>query len=298
MQTRNPSQDEPDDDARVTAVVDCSTMRLGDRMACAWMAQLRHRQSGERFALIDRHPVLARDFPLQRYFGETFVDWSEARIAAAALPAWDMGNLWLTVTNAFAANPQAGHFETLPAAIAAQGRELAAATPAGRPRILIHVLDDAPYNLARRWRRKDADALCDELRRLGAEVIVLNPASAQFIGGFERMLAEMLAADLFIGGDTGPSHVFALLCADRPQVAVYPSMLRDQRNFAAEQARLGLTLPWNSLPKRPTLRVIEMKRRRILIWRGWQPLLRRAGFFDGRSIARQAMAELAAHAKG
>lgn len=127
---------------------------------------------------------------------------------------------------------------------------------------------------------------------------MLNPASAQFIGSFERMLAEMLAADLFIGGDTGPSHVFALLCADRPQVAVYPSMLRDQQNFAAEQASLGLALPWNSLPKRPTLRVIEMKRRRTLIWRGWQPLLRRAGFFDGRDIAHQAMAELAAHAKG
>lgn len=298
MQTPNPSQHPPEEDAQVTAVVDCSTMRLGDRMACAWMAQQRHRATGERFALIDRHPVLARDFPLQRYFGETFVDWSEAQIAAAALPEWDMGNLWLTVTNAFAPHPQAGHFETLPPAIAAQARELAASTPAGRPRILIHVLDDAPYNLARRWRRKDADDLCDELRQLGAEVIVLNPASAQFIGSFERMLAEMLAADLFIGGDTGPSHVFALLCADRPQVAVYPSMLRDQRKFAAEQARLGLALPWNSLPKRPTLRVIEMKRRRTLIWRGWQPLLRRAGLFDGRDVARQAMAELVAHPKG
>ena len=282
---------------RITAVVDCSTMRLGDRMACAWMAQQRHRASGERFALIDRHPTLARDFPLQRYFGETFVDWSEARIAAAALPAWDMGNLWLTVTNAFATNPQAGQFETLPAAITAQARELAASTPAGKPRILVHVLDDAPYNMARRWRRKDADALCDELRRLGGHVVLLNPASAQFIGGFERMLAEMLAADLFVGGDTGPSHVFALLCADKPQVAVYPSMLKDQRKFAADQARLGLALPWNSLPKRPALRVITMKRRLALIWHERQLLLRRAGLFDGRDVARQVMAELAAYAK-
>ncbi|MBS0367902.1 MAG: hypothetical protein JSS57_01755 [Proteobacteria bacterium] len=298
MQTPPPSQHSPEEDARVTAVIDCSTMRLGDRMACAWMAQQRHRTTGERFALIDRHPVLSRDFPLPRYFGETFVDWSEARIAAAALPRWDMGNLWLTVTNAFAANPRAGRFEMLPADIAAQARELAAATPGGKPRILVHVLDDAPYNMARRWRRKDADALCDELRRLGGEVVLLNPASAQFIGGFERMLAEMLAADLFVGGDTGPSHVFALLCADKPQVAVYPSMLKDQRKFAADQARLGLALPWDSLPKRPALRVITMKRRLALIWHERQLLLRRAGLFDGRDVARQVMAELAAHTKG
>ncbi|WP_374486166.1 hypothetical protein [Zoogloea sp.] len=298
MQTPNPSQHPPEEDAQVTAVVDCSTMRLGDRMACAWMAQQRHRATGERFALIDRHPVLARDFPLSRYFSETFVDWSEARIAAAGLPAWDMGNLWLTVSNAFAANPQAGNFETLPATITAQARELAASTPAGKPRILIHVLDDAPYNMARRWRRKDADALCDELRRLGGHVVLLNPSSAQFIGGFERMLAEMLAADLFIGGDTGPSHAFALLCADKPQVAVYPSMLKDQRKFATEQARLGLALPWDSLPKRPALRVITMKRRLALIWHERQLLLRRAGLFNGRDVARQAMAELAAHTKG
>lgn len=295
MQTPNPSQRPPEENAQVTAVVDCSTMRLGDRMACAWMAQQRHRATGERVALIDRHPVLARDFPLQRYFGETFVDWSEARIAAAALPTWDMGNLWLTVTNAFATNPQAGQFETLPATITAQARELAASTPAGKPRILVHVLDDAPYNMARRWRRKDAGALCDELQRLGGHVVLLNPASAQFIGGFERMLAEMLAADLFVGGDTGPSHVFALLCADKPQVAVYPSMLKDQRKFAADQARLGLALPWNSLPKRPALRVITMKRRLALIWHERQLLLRRAGLFDGRDVARQVMAELAGH---
>jgi hypothetical protein len=298
MQMRPPSQDPADESAQVTAVVDCSAMRLGDRMACAWMAQQRHRATGERFALIDRHPALSRDFPLPRYFGETFVDWSEAQIAAAALPRWEMGNLWLTAPNAFAANPQAGRFETLPAAIVAQAHELAAATPAGRPRILVHVLDDAPYNMARRWRRKDADALCDELRRLGGHVVLLNPASAQFIGGFERMLAEMLAADLFIGGDTGPSHVFALLCADKPQVAVYPSMRKDQRKFAADQARLGLPQAWSSLPLRPALRVIEMKRRLALIWHERQLLLRRPGLFDGRDVARQVMAELAAHTKG
>ena len=59
-----------------------------------------------------------------------------------------------------------------------------------------------------------------------------------------------------------------------------------------------LALPWDSLPKRPALRVITMKRRLALIWHERQLLLRRAGLFDGRDVARQVMAELAAHTKG
>lgn len=277
----------------VTAFLDCTDMRLGDRMACTWFAQHRHRLSGERFAVIDRHPVLARDFPLPHYFGETYVDWPEQRILDAGLPRWLQGNIWITATNAYDRAPRAGCFETLPASVTELAGKLMADKQSGRPRVLIHVLDDAPYNLARRWKRKDANRLGEELRRQGCEVILLNPSAAQFIGGFDRMLAEMLAADIFVGGDTGPSHVFAMLCADKPQIALYPSMLRDQRNFAAEQKQLGLPLPWNSLPKRPDLRVIEMDCKRSLIWRGWQPLIRRTGSFDGRAVARQVMAALA-----
>lgn len=283
----------PSSIGRVTAYIDVSEMRLGDRMACAWFAQHRHRLSGERFAAIDRHPTLSADFPLPRYFAKTFVDWTEQQIALAALPQWQQGNLWITVTNAFALAPHAGHFESLPESVTSLALELRAKSPPGRPRVLIHVPDDAPYNLARRWRRKDANQLAEALRRQGCEVVLLNPTAAQFIGGFERMLAEMLAADIFVGGDTGPTHVFALLCADKPQVALYPSMLRDQQNFAHEQASLGLPLPWNSLPKRPDIRVIEMDRRRSLIWRGWQPLIRRTGAFDGLKVARQVMDALA-----
>jgi hypothetical protein len=268
-------------------------MRLGDRMACAWFAQHRHRLSGERFALIDRHPVLAEAFPLTRYFNDTFVDWPEQQTREAGLSKWEQGNVWLTVTNEFARDPHAGNFESLPASVTELARDLAAGKQSGHPRVLIHVLDDAPYNLARRWRRKDADCLGRELRRQGCEVVLLNPSAAQFIGGFERMLAEMLAADIFVGGDTGPSHVFAMLCADKPQVAVYPSMRRDQKRCAHAQIRLGYPHPWNSLPKRPDLRVVQMSRKLALLWNGWQPLIRRTGSFDGRAVARQVMAALA-----
>ncbi|WP_323824500.1 hypothetical protein, partial [Pseudomonas aeruginosa] len=80
---------------------------------------------------------------------------------------------------------------------------------AGRnaPRVLIHQLNDAHYNRARNWHQDDADALTVELRALGLEPRLLNPVPGQFLGGYDEMLAQMLAADLFIGGDTGPSHL-------------------------------------------------------------------------------------------
>ena len=91
------------------------------------------------------------------------------------------------------------------------------------------------------------------------DCVVLNPARGQFLGGYRRLLAEMLAADAFIGGDTGPSHVWALLRPDMPQVAIYPDDAKDERSWATVQKALGLPLPWSSLPLRPGVQVFRMK---------------------------------------
>ncbi|MBQ1763706.1 MAG: hypothetical protein IIZ92_12485, partial [Aquincola sp.] len=90
--------------------VDASRLRLGDRMALAWWAQRRRQDEGLRFAVIDRAagggaPVF--DLPL--HFPLSFEP-----DGGRPLPDWDTGNLWLTVTNAFARQPQAGQFEHVP----------------------------------------------------------------------------------------------------------------------------------------------------------------------------------------
>lgn len=266
----------------VNQYVDCSELRLGDRIALAWYAQHRRLESGLAIGVVDAHAMLGAEFALPRYFPDTFAPVVGDPVAQG-LERWDHGNLWLTAANAFASSRRAGHFEHVPDEVQICARELR--RTAAVPRILIHVLDDASYNFARNWKRHDANALGGRLRQLGAEVVLLNPEPSCFMGNFERMLAEMLACDLFIGGDTGPSHVFALLCPDRPQISIYPSMARDRQTYAGLQHALGLPLPWNSLPLRPNLNVVELAARRTLAWRGIRPRIRRIGRFDPYRVA-------------
>ncbi len=261
--------------------VDCTELRLGDRIALAWYAQHRRLESGLRVGVVDAHATLAAKFALPRYFPDTFAPVA-GDPAAQGLESWDHGNLWLTAANAFASSRRAGHFEQVPESVRACARTLR--RTAAR-RILIHVLDDASYNFARNWKRRDATALGKRLQELGADVVLLNPAPNCFIGNFERMLAEMLACDLFIGGDSGPSHVFALLCPDRPQISIYPNMARDRETYAGLQQALGLPLPWNSLPLRPDLNVVELAARRTLAWKGVRPRIRPVGRFAPGRVA-------------
>lgn len=268
--------------------INVSDMRLGDRMASIWWAQRRRLDEGQRFVALDENHMLREQFSLPRFFPETFVDLPLEQ--AAALPRWDQGKLWLTVTNVFARHPVAGHFEHLPPAVLARAEELRAGRT--RPRVLIHQLNDAHYNRARNWHQDDADALTVELQALGLEPRLLNPTRGQFLGGYDEMLAQMLAADLFIGGDTGPSHLYAMLCPDKPQLAIYPHMGREQRLYEPVQRELGLPLGWDSLPKRPDLTVLTMRRSHQWTKHRWYVRPFHVGRFDAHEAAALALQAL------
>lgn len=261
--------------------IDVSNMRLGDRMASTWWAQRRRLDEGLRFAAVDENRMLKGQFSLPRFFPQTFVELPPERLAQ--LPRWDQGNLWLIVTNTFARKPLAGHFEQLPATILDRAQVLSAEK--SRARVLIHQLNDAQYNRARNWQQDDADALSAAVEALGFEARLLNPKRGTFLGGYDEMLAQMLAADAFIGGDTGPSHVFAMLCPDKPQLALYPDMGHDQRCYTALQHDMALELPWNSLPKRPNLHALTMKKSHQWVLRRWYPWPFRVGRFDAAEVA-------------
>ncbi|MDQ6685577.1 MAG: hypothetical protein M3Z16_10670, partial [Pseudomonadota bacterium] len=240
-------------------------------------------------AVIDRASIAALPISLPKYFPETFVDRTPAEIEAEGLPLWDTGNLWLSATNGFAVDRRPGRFESLPGVVT----ELLAAIgrlASTRPRVLVHVLDDATNLFRKNWKRIDAERLCARLTRAGCDVVVLNPARGIFLGDFDRMLAEMLAADLFIGGDTGPSHVFALLRGGAPQIAIVPDMARDRATYAPEQARLNLPLPWCSLPLQINLDVVQLVKRKRLVHEatGWR--LQSVGRFDPARVAALALA--------
>jgi hypothetical protein len=265
--------------------IDVSDMRLGDRMASIWWAQRRRLDEGVRFVALDDNHMLREQFSLPRFFPQTFVELPPDQ--AARLPRWNQGKLWLTVTNVFAQQPAAGYFEHLPSPVRDRAAELAAGKT--RPRVLIHQLNDAHYNRARNWKQADTDALLPALEALGLEARLLNPQRGQFLGGYDEMLVQMLAADAFIGGDTGPSHVFAMLCADKPQLALYPDMRPEHREYAQLQRELNLALPWDSHPKRPQLTRLMLKRSHE--WVRWRSIVRpfHVGRFNPRDVAELAL---------
>ena len=278
-------------DDNVDRYVDCSDLRLGDRMALAWLGQHIRKRTGKRLAVLDRATLAALPIALPAYFPETFAALAPADIDARRLPHWDTGNLWLSATNAFEACRETGCFEAMPAVVV----ELLAAIrrlASPRPRVLVHILDDATYLFKKNWRRAEAEALVVLLRAAGLDVIVLNPSPGSFLGDFDRMLAEMLAADLFIGGDTGPSHVFAMLRGGAPQIVIVPDMTKDRATYAPEQARMKLPWPWCSLPFQNDLGVVQLARRKRFVRDTTGLRLQSVGHFDPAEVAALACARL------
>jgi hypothetical protein len=266
-------------------------------MSGAWIAQQRRTRTGERFGVIDRHQRLSDPFHMPCYFPETFVAIDEEDIVNQKLQKWDLGNYWLRPSNEFYRTRVPGFFERVPADIQAKAAQLRASEQPNKARILIHVLHDAKYNDRRNWSRRDADALIAKLRYAGCQVVLLNPAKGSFSGNFDDMLAQLLAADAFIGGDTGPSHVFAMLCPDKPQLAIYPDMTNDRQTFEAERLSLHLPLQWNSLPFRLHLAVMELKPKRKLIWNGARIKRVRYGRFNPTDAAKIMLSLLYARMK-
>lgn len=279
----------------LSAYVDFSKLRLGDRMASAWYAQQRRLRTGERFGMVDEHLLIPEPFPMDVFFPETFVAISREEIAATALPEWDQTILWINATNEFARHPANGFFEHIPQDVMVAAQELVKQRKPNRPRVLMHVLDDATYNHRRNWQRSDAQATARALQGAGCEVVILNPAQGQFNGSYRDMMAQMLAADAFIGGDTGPSHLFAQLCPLKPQLAIYPNMARDQRTYRPVQQSLGLPLAWNSLPLKANLATIQLKQVRKLTLEGWRVRRRRYQHFFAADVLAVLMPLLKAH---
>ncbi|TWC67254.1 hypothetical protein FB597_10464 [Herbaspirillum sp. SJZ099] len=254
----------------LAAYVNFSKLRLGDRMASAWYAQHRRLRTGERFGALDQHLLIPEPFPMELYFPDTFTAVNEEQIKSMALPEWDQTVLWLNATNEFGRHPVNGFFEHIPDSVLQAAQKLSSIRVSHKPYVLMHILDDALYNHKRNWRREDALAVARALEKKGCEVILLNPEPGKFNGNYQDMMAQMLAADAFIGGDTGPSHLFAQLCPHKPQLAIYPDMKEDREIFRALQESLGLPLPWNSLPKKCNLAMIELQLARATTRRGFK----------------------------
>ncbi|MEO5960785.1 MAG: glycosyltransferase family 9 protein, partial [Opitutaceae bacterium] len=72
-------------------------------------------------------------------------------------------------------------------------------------RIVIHTGAGQPV---RRWPRERFDAIASRLRTAGWDVVTLDDAP----GTLDQLLVTLAGADRFLGNDSGPGHLAALLC--------------------------------------------------------------------------------------
>lgn len=79
-----------------------------------------------------------------------------------------------------------------------------AARPTAADHVVIHTGAAQP---TREWPRENFAVVAERLRASGRRVTVMDAAS----GGLDSLIATLASADVFIGNDSGPGHVAALL---------------------------------------------------------------------------------------
>lgn len=79
--------------------------------------------------------------------------------------------------------------------------------PGGRPRAAHIVIHTSAAQPTREWPRERFETVADRLRREGHSVTLLDSRS----GNLDDLLATLAGADRFVGNDSGPGHVAALL---------------------------------------------------------------------------------------
>jgi len=224
--------------------LDLRGLDLGQRLACCWWAQQRHRRTGEQFGLVDTEnarPDLASGFPA------TFTRLCAADLQGDAWSVWHPEPVWLQARNVFERHPQAGAFEAIPAEALAAARQLQAkAGPT--PRVLVDLADVA-----------QRQSVMQILREAGFSVVDVHTDFPDDEGS-SALMGEMLAARAWVGAGQGRDHLWALLRHGAAQIALVPptTSQAQQTAWATVQSGLGLDHPWSAMPLNPQLQRWEV----------------------------------------
>lgn len=114
--------------------------------------------------------------------------------------------------------------------------------------VINHPLIDAPYNIARnvnlaQW-KKTMNMIRDKYDK--EDVIVIDvPAKGLSV---QQVIGLLSLGDIFIGCDTGFSHLYSALYNYNPIIAIYPDETSDREAFEWEREKYGYSHSWCSDP--------------------------------------------------
>lgn len=194
--------------------------RIGDKCGSAWMLGTEAHRRGLSVSWVDDRANDLDSFSVAEFFPLL----AERRVFSGETEEFHTGNVW---TNGPALFKQMGRLG-----------ECMMTPPVNVPTydVALHVLTDAPYN----YQRNMNHAQCMELAAwiesdLGLSVWIVPPLGSSAAG----ILNKLSGARMFIGGDTGFSHAYAMMRPDRPLVWFGPDQSQDKASFGQE---------WDSAP--------------------------------------------------
>jgi len=234
--------------------------RIGDKVAGAFMVSERIQEHDDEFILIDPDWNKANSFPVKQFFPQIskFVletenhEDAEKMLEERGFEKLHTGNLWVSAPSLM---KDTGFTPAmyLPKHIKDFVKVIDANPQDGRPEkkltdfsliIVNHCLSNPPYNPNRRHDLMQWLSLTDKIKKYildnkidGVVVDVPN-----FEWDFSHVIGLISTADIFIGGDTGCTHVAGAL--DKEIVAIYGNSDHDVKAFHVD----GMSSEWCSDP--------------------------------------------------
>ena len=234
--------------------------RIGDKVAGAFMVSERVQEHDDEFVLIDPDYNKINSFPIKQFFPQIskFVletenqEDAEKMLQERGFEKLHTGNLWVSAPSLM---KDTGFTPTmyLPKYIKDFVRAIDADPQDGRPPkkltdfglvIVNHCLSNPPYNPNRRHDSVQWLNLMDRIKKhlLDNKIDGVVVDVPNFQWDFSRVIGLISTADIFIGGDTGCTHVAGAL--DKEIVAVYGNSDHDVKAFHVE----GMSSEWCSDP--------------------------------------------------
>jgi hypothetical protein len=97
------------------------------------------------------------------------------------------------------------------------------------------VLADAPYNPVRNWTPEQGALLASRIaNELGVMPWLVPPLNCATPLPASAVLIKLASARVFIGGDSGFSHAYALMNPDRPLVWIGHDMAGDKAGYGQD----------------------------------------------------------------
>lgn len=239
-------------------VYDFYNHKIGDTVAAAYLLRVfKEKNPHVRLFIADRGAL-----PVKTYWPSLADEWSPElgdRWLNHRRLNFEFGNLWIAAPSAFKDN---GAGPTSSGILSVMAREW---NPESYD-VGIHCLTGAAYNTSRNHDRVQFKELIDWMVASGLRVYVVPPVDA---GADLRTIIEHIGCcKMWIGGDTGFTHVFAATHPKRPLIAIYGDDAHDRAGFEDERLRMrawwepgspaGLSSAWCSDPLSLNLRKFVM----------------------------------------